>query len=505
PKGDLIFAASRPVWFDRPTFLEFSWEPLNNISYNVESLVGDALKGVPLELQDRNFITLLQQAQKELRAGRTPCTSVEALDCLFATAQGPQIQADIDALKADRGIDIFLDLTPAPDYILEMRANGEVSVYEDLSSIHAKGDKDTEQLQPNDSYSAVSMISNATDTELRADSLQPYPDWVTARYLNLPAVVPKRVENLAQRIVREANATTPYDKAKAIEQYLRSPENYTYSTTINPPTNEAERISWFLFDSKQGYCEYFAGAMVVMLRQVGVPARLAGGYAPGELDTNTGMYTIRESAAHSWPEVYFPSYGWINFEPTPSQAVVIHDGTQPVQPSPTPAVEPTKGPAATPTVRDDGHDKTIPPPSTGNTSGGFDIVGNGWVWVGAAAALLGVGFFMFMPQSPFNRRRTPGNAGFYYRRMLFLSKLMRAGPAPHQTPYEFSESLSREVPGTSLYSRTIARAYVREQFSKDGLDVSERKNVNGAYENLRGKLLKSLPARQVRRIFRRGR
>lgn len=505
PKNDLIFAASRPVWFDRPTFLEFSWEPLDNISYNIESLVGDALKDVPLELQDRNFITLLQQAQKELRAGRTTCDSSEPLDCLFATAQGPQIQADIDALKADRGIDIFLDLTPAPDYILEMRATGEVSVYEDLSSIHAKGDQSSVALQPNDSYTAVSMASDATEAQLRDDASQAYPDWVTARYLKVPAVVPKRVENLAQRIVREAGATTPYDKAKAIEAYLRSPENFTYSTTINPPTNGAERISWFLFDSKQGYCEYFAGAMVVMLRQVGVPARLAGGYAPGELDTNTGMYTIRESAAHSWPEVYFPNFGWITFEPTPSQAVVVHDGTTPEQPSPTPTVAPTQGPAPTPTVRDDGNANALPTPVIGAPTGSLDLAGNAWVWVGAVVALLGVGLFMFLPQSPVNKRKAPGTAGFYYRRMLFLSKLMRAGPAPHQTPYEFSESLSREVPGTSLYSRTIARAYVREQFSRDGLDQSERKNVNGAYENLRGKLLKSLPARQVRRVLRRNR
>lgn len=504
PKGDLIFAASRPVWFDRPTFLEFSWRPLNNVYYNVETLTGDTLKAVPLELQDRNFITLLQQAQRELRTSPNPCTADEPLDCLYATTQGPQILEDINALKADRGIDVFLDLTPST-FELELRASGEVSVYEDLSSVHAKGDQTFEQLQKNDSYSAVSMVSNATDAQLRDDSNVKYPDWVLERYTKVPAVVPPRVENLADRIVREAGAITPYDKAKAIENYLRDPKNFTYSTTINPPANGSERISWFLFDSKEGYCEYFAGAMVVMLRQVGVPARLAGGYAPGDYDPQTGMYTIRESAAHSWPEVYFPSYGWIEFEPTPSQAVVVHDGNQAPQATPEPTAAPTEGPAATPTVRDDGHDTSLPQTITNTPSGGLDLVGNPWVWVGTLVALLGAGFFLFMPQSPLNKRKQPGNAGFYYRRMLFLSKLLRAGPAPHQTPYEFSESLSREVPGTSLFSRTIARAYVREQFSKDALDISERKSVGSAYDNLRGRLLKSMPARQVRRVFRRGR
>src|SRR5207237_7528723 len=101
------------------------------------------------------------------------------------------------------------------------------------------------------------------------------------------------------------------DEAKAIETYLR--QNYTYSTHIAQPPPGVDRVEWFLFQGKEGYCEYYASAMVVMLRTLGVPARLATGYAPGDYDPNTQTYTVKESAAHAWPEVYFPSYGWIEF------------------------------------------------------------------------------------------------------------------------------------------------------------------------------------------------
>jgi transglutaminase-like putative cysteine protease len=503
PKGDLMFATSRPVEFSRPTFLEFSWRPLN-VTYNVEQidLSGDSAGSVPLELQDKNFIAFLQQALKELKSGRVPCASEEPLECLFATPQGPKIQEAIQALKDDRGIDVVLDLSPGPQYELDLRASGEVSVYEDLSSVHAKGDNGTVPLEPNDKYTAVSMVSNATEDELRTDHTL-YPEWVYQRYMSVPAVVPRSVENLAERIVREAGATNPFDKAKAIENYLRDPDNFVYSTDINPPASGVERISWFLFSSKTGYCEYFASAMVIMLRQVGVPARMAGGYAPGEYDPNTATYTIRESAAHSWPEVYFPTYGWIEFEPTPSQSVVLHGPFESTEPTPLPTVEniAENEPTPSPTT-DPGIDQAANPDGQGPTAGGLDLVGNPWFWGGAAAVLLAVALFMFLPMSPFNQsKRRPGNAGFYYRRMLFLSRLLRAGPAAHQTPYEFSESLSREVPGTSLFARTISRAYVREQFGRDALDPAERRNVGTAYDSLRAKLLRSLPGRQVRRII----
>ena len=84
-----------------------------------------------------------------------------------------------------------------------------------------------------------------------------------------------------------------YDKAKAIEAYLRDSQNFKYSTTIPTPPTGMDRIDWFLFQSKEGYCEYYAGAMVVMLRTLGIPTRMAGGYAPGQYDERSQAYIVR--------------------------------------------------------------------------------------------------------------------------------------------------------------------------------------------------------------------
>jgi hypothetical protein len=131
------------------------------------------------------------------------------------------------------------------------------------------------------------------------------------------------VTTLAQEVT--APYVTPYDKATAIESYLR---NYPYNTEISAPPEGMDAVEYFLFDVRQGYCDYYASAMAVMLRTIGVPSRLAAGYAPGELVAGddkpvyTDEYRVLERDAHAWVEVFFPTYGWIQFEPTASQPLV---------------------------------------------------------------------------------------------------------------------------------------------------------------------------------------
>ena len=108
----------------------------------------------------------------------------------------------------------------------------------------------------------------------------------------------------------------PYDKAVAISDYLRS-ETFTYSQDIEAPPRDADGVDHFLFETQTGYSDYFASSMVVMLRAVDVPARLAAGYAPGEYDPENDVRVIRDHDSHGWVQVFFPEYGWIDFEPTP--------------------------------------------------------------------------------------------------------------------------------------------------------------------------------------------
>ena len=161
-------------------------------------------------------------------------------------------------------------------------------------------------------YQVTSTIPYLGVEDLRQASTD-YPDWVKQYYLQLPKTLPDRVVELAKQIT--AGATTPYDKAMAIQNYLRE---LPYDPKIKIPSGNFDAVDYFLFIQK-GYCDYFGTVMAVMLRSVGVPARLATGYLPGIYDYGKQRYEISEKDAHAWTEVYFPPYGWIEFEPTPGR------------------------------------------------------------------------------------------------------------------------------------------------------------------------------------------
>ncbi len=159
-------------------------------------------------------------------------------------------------------------------------------------------------------YTALSYVPEQNVTTLRATGMS-YPADVVSRYLQLPDNLDPRLVELSERWT--AGAQTPYDKAAAIEAELRK---IPYSLDVPTPPQGRELVSWFLFDLKRGYCDYYASAMIVLARLNGIPARLAIGYATGDLDRATGQYVVTEAQAHSWPELYFPGIGWVPFEPT---------------------------------------------------------------------------------------------------------------------------------------------------------------------------------------------
>ncbi len=166
-------------------------------------------------------------------------------------------------------------------------------------------------------YLVISEIPAVSEEELRASS-GALPDPIASAYLELPPTVPPRVATLAQAITAEA--ASPYDKAAAIAAYLR---RFPYTLDVPAPPPGSDVADYFLFTLQRGYCDYFATAMVVLARAAGLPARLAIGYAAGDLDAKTGKFTVTEADAHSWPEIYFPQYGWIPFEPTPSRSELV--------------------------------------------------------------------------------------------------------------------------------------------------------------------------------------
>jgi hypothetical protein len=155
-------------------------------------------------------------------------------------------------------------------------------------------------------------VPSASITDLRS-ATQDYPEWVRSHYLQLPDDLPPRIRQLSQELT--VGQPTQYDRARAIETYLRQ---FPYSLDVPAPPAGREVTDYFLFELKRGYCDYYATSMVVLARAAGIPARFAMGYASGSYDFNQAEYVVREADAHSWPEIYFPNYGWINFEPTAS-------------------------------------------------------------------------------------------------------------------------------------------------------------------------------------------
>jgi transglutaminase-like putative cysteine protease len=134
------------------------------------------------------------------------------------------------------------------------------------------------------------------------------------RYLSYPAtLLPERVKDLAYSITKDKK--TLYDKVKAVEEYLRQ---YPYSLDVPPTPSDRDFVDYFLFDLKKGYCSYYATAMVIMLRTIGIPARYVVGFRMPSAPSSDGKYRITAANAHAWVEVYFDDYGWITFEPTPN-------------------------------------------------------------------------------------------------------------------------------------------------------------------------------------------
>lgn len=162
-------------------------------------------------------------------------------------------------------------------------------------------------------YSVSSDISVPTEQELRADVRSYSPDIL--KYLQQPKL-DLRVSELARDITR--NAATPYEKARAIENYLKTEFLYT----LDLKATEPDPLADFLFNTREGHCEYFATAMAIMLRTIGIPARIVNGFQMGEYNNLNDLYTVRESDAHSWVEAYFPrADAWIEFDPTPSAGI----------------------------------------------------------------------------------------------------------------------------------------------------------------------------------------
>lgn len=222
------------------------------------------------------------------------------------------------------------------------------------------------------------------DEELLRSAPEPEAGFAAA-YTQLPEL-PERLHTLAAELTSEAD--NAYDKVKAIELYLK--DSFAYTNTPDTSKRKSDDfVDSFLFEVREGYCDYFSTAMTVLTRANGIPARWVKGYAPGVLpaeffsgipdemfDPNMGgTYTVRNADAHSWVEVYFEGIGWVPFEPTPG---FVYPYSLPTEASETfePLESDVSGPAA-----------------AAGGSGGFRLPAG---WAAASAAVLGLALLFFL-------------------------------------------------------------------------------------------------------------
>lgn len=316
-----------------------------------------------------------------------------------------------------------------------------------------------------DVYTVVSMVPDATVEELQGAE-QEYPDWVRERYLELPKI-PDRVRQAAEQVVREAGATTRYEKARAIESYLRG---FAYDLDLEPPPLDTDVVDYFLFSAKRGYCDYSATAMVVMLRSVGVSARYASGFNMGVYDHQMEAWVVSQNNAHAWVEVYFPGYGWIEFEPTPAQRMFERAQS-----------------------RFDPSGLDLAPP-TQERPQGIPLL---WRW--AAVLFLLVVLAIVWPPRWFRRARaTPRQAVWrVYDRLQRRARWLGLAPAEGQTPREYLTALASEVERRAGFARGAAKdiilieqVYQRARYSQDPITFGESDRAGDAWRRLRGKLFR---------------
>lgn len=351
----------------------------------------------------------------------------------------------------------------------------------DISSLKPSVDLDN-----GDTYTVRGSVSVASIEQLLAAGTD-YPQWVLDRYLQLPGDIPDRVYTQADEITRDA--ATPFERAIAIEAYLREfPVDYDVPET--PPGRDT--VDFFLFDVQRGYFDYHASAMAVLLRTQGIPARVATGYVIDPLAQGEGnTYELTQKHAYAWPEVYFPGIGWVEFSPTPDRPLVTRPRETPLTPEDAPAA-PTGGNDRGLNDFDlsglEGQPAGSTAPATGATDGAggsglsllIVLAALGGAIV-AAAATLRVAWEWGLGGLP--------PAARIWEKAARLARLSKLGPAESETPREYGARLRRDVPGAGSAGFLAAR-YESTRYGHKQLSESDSEQLESAWSSLRNALLR---------------
>lgn len=476
PKGNLLFTTDTYLTSDRQTSVQLPWLQVDGMSFDLSGSGQSAAviqNRIPVEL--RQFAALLMRANFSPGNDSPPPTD-------------PALAAEIETARIRLQDQRFLTVSWAADdngRATTLSVSGQLPVYDDVEAVFGR-----QPVSEGDTYVVTGLASTADAADLQQAGTE-YPTWVTDRYLQLPDTVTERTRNLARELA--AGQPSVFDTALAVQTYVR--QTITYNEDISAPPRDQDVVDYVLFDSQEGYCEYYASAMTVLLRAEGIPARVVGGYFPAPFDAEEEGFLYREKNAHLWVEVFFPGYGWIPFEPTASQQTLSYGELQanPV-PQPTPTPEPQAAPQTVVTPEPEPEPTAVPAPATVGDEAEPPNRVLGLVVAGVALLLLLaviVGSLVWL----WGFRGLSPTSGFYAR-ILRLGKWGGVPDNPALTPHEYAARLGQAVPAASGPAQVVADLYNQEAFAGRAATATSISTARRAWIQLRKAVVQSLLRRR---------
>jgi transglutaminase-like putative cysteine protease len=328
-----------------------------------------------------------------------------------------------------------------------------------------------------------------------------YPAEIVERYTAVPpGALPAdgAARALLEEIQARVDPDNPYDLAEAMEKVLRSSANFTYDTNVQDLDCASIGVVECFARYRRGYCQHYASTMAILLREAGVPTRLAQGFLPGDRALATGEETVYNRGAHAWVEVYFPGYGWQPFDPTGGGIAALPElprGPSEIEPTPLASGDPTQ--PTRPPEPTDAAASAVPAAGGGGMTGGGAA---GFVVIAILLALVIVGFGAAAWWRGPRETVSPETAWLSMER---LAGRLGFGRRPTQTTYEYAASLGELVPVARPDLETVARAHVEVRYGRATMAGERLQAMQEAMRRLRVTLLRLAIPRPRRRRFRR--